>query len=126
MLFEKLGGRKFLAFMLTLIVGVTVELATSKGLTTNLLTLLLASSAAYTALNVVQKRLAGGGESEEGEAPADVQVPAAPSVDLTAITAELEAQRTAQAQTLEAVNALTNYIVALTQPKPTNTQGKSA
>lgn len=73
-LFEKLGGRKFLFSILTLVVGTIVEVKTERGVSVNFVTLLLGVSGVFITGNalITSKALSTG----NGEG-----APAAPSAD---------------------------------------------
>lgn len=56
---EKLGGRKFFGTLLLILLGIAVEILAPKGLTDNVLNLLMSLGGTYIVGNVVNKAFAG-------------------------------------------------------------------
>lgn len=54
MMFEKLGGRKFIGLVLLLMAGGAVDIYAPKGLSTNLMTLMLSLGSMYMVTNVAK------------------------------------------------------------------------
>ena len=60
-MFEKIGGRKFVYIILILSIGTAVDLLTERGLSSNLLYLLMGGAGIYVTGNVVKAKVDGKG-----------------------------------------------------------------
>lgn len=74
--FDKIGGRKLVMSILSLAVGIVLELYSKNGLSANMLTLIGALYATYAGTNtlITNKALGGSGASAASEAPAAAAV----------------------------------------------------
>lgn len=86
-IFDMFGGRKSVLTLLILASGVAVDLLTERGLSSNLLTLLLGVLGLFVTGNVVSKKfIPQFGESS----PPPIEVPPAASVDLSQIETSIK------------------------------------
>jgi hypothetical protein len=108
---ESLNSRKFLAYIVTVGAGICLHLFSSKGLTSEAMTLLLASAGAYSAANLLETHLTSG----DGTAVAD-SAPSPISQEIKELQAAVDAVHAAQLQNTELTNKLSSYIIAATQP----------
>ena len=82
MLLEKLGGRKFVLALITLVIGTIVQIQSPHGVTESFVALLVGITAAFGASNAFVSSKAISAESSE-------QQPAAPEVDLSVIEGKI-------------------------------------
>lgn len=112
-IWEKLGGRKFVAFIIIIVGGVLLHVFSSKGVTTEVTALLLGALGTFSASNALVTR-AHANTSEEAEEeevtspPAPVQVEPDPRVEqLVQQVGELQA---ASMQTLSSVSIIQDLL----------------
>jgi hypothetical protein len=88
-LFEKLGGRKFLFSILTLVVGTIVEVKTERGVSVNFVTLLLGISGVFITGNalITSKALSTGNGEGAPSAPSNDSVS---KEDISEVKSQLE------------------------------------
>lgn len=114
---EKLGGRKFLAFLILMIAGIAVHLLSAKGVTTEFSALLLGAAGIFSAANTVATKY---GAAQEVEGTVTEVNPGALATrsdhdDLAAQVQDLQGAVAASNQTatqaLEAANKVSNLLL---------------
>lgn len=117
---NRLGGRKLLGLLLMLAVGIAIELTAEGGLSSNMMSLMMALYGAYVTGNIATKKFSPkGAESQsekepteqvevvEADAQADVEEP---EDELVSLDVEYVTESDLQ-DTVEEFNVITNQIV---------------
>jgi hypothetical protein len=118
-LLERLGGRKFLAFLIITITGVLIHVFSSRGVTAEFTALLLGAGGVFAAANTLVTRGTAGraengpAESEQEEVtfhidPAPMAPP--PSVDIAPMQQDLAEIKLMQTQALESLVAIQQFL----------------
>lgn len=115
-IFEKIGGRKFIAYVITVVGGIAVHVLSPKGVSTELTALMLGALGTFSASNAfISRSHANSQESEGEEAAAPAQAEPDPRVDqLTQQVGELQAVST---QVLSSVNVIQDVLSRALTPK---------
>lgn len=116
MLFEKIGGRKFVAYIVTVIGGILVHVLSAKGMSTELTALMLGALGTFSASNAFVTRATATqpeGEGVESEAPAASE----PDPRVEVLMSQVGELQAVSAQVLNSVNGIGSVLTQALTPR---------